>query len=75
MKLEDIIKQKYGSVDNMLEKTDQISRAYIYKLLSGNRNNPTKNIIQELSRLLEISVEEVMRLTDESDESKDSEEV
>lgn len=52
----------------MLNNTDQISRAYIYQIVQGFKTNPTKNVIQELSRLLEISVEEIMRLLDEIEE-------
>lgn len=62
--LEEVIKNKYGSVDKMLEQTDQISRAYIYRLVNGSKSNPTKNILQELARLLEITVDEVVELLD-----------
>lgn len=62
--LEEVIKTKYGSIDKMLEQTDQISRAYIYRLVNGSKSNPTKNILQELSRLLEITVDEVVELLD-----------
>lgn len=65
MKLEDIIKQKYGSVDNMVAKTDQISRAYIYKMVQGVSCNPTKDILKELSKLLELPIGEVISLIDE----------
>jgi transcriptional regulator with XRE-family HTH domain len=70
MKLEDVIKDKYGSIDNMLNNTDQISRAYIYQLIQGFKNNPTKDILKELSRLLDISLEEVVELleTNETEE-------
>lgn len=71
MKLEELIKNKYGSIDNMLNNTDQISRAYIYQLIQGFKNNPTKDILKELSRLLEISLEEVVELL----ESNETEEV
>ncbi len=70
MKLEEIIKAKYGSIDNMLNNTDQISRAYIYQLMQGFKNNPTKDILKELSRLLEISLEEVVELL-ETNETKE----
>lgn len=70
MKLEELIKNKYGSIDNMLNNTDQISRAYIYQLIQGFKSNPTKDILKELSRLLEISLEEVVELleTNETEE-------
>jgi transcriptional regulator with XRE-family HTH domain len=71
MKLEELIKNKYGSIDSMLNNTDQISRAYIYQLIQGFKNNPTKDILKELSRLLEISLEEVVELL----ESNETEEV
>jgi transcriptional regulator with XRE-family HTH domain len=71
MKLEELIKNKYGSIDSMLNNTDQISRAYIYQLIQGFKNNPTKDILKELSRLLEISLEEVVELL----ESNEAEEV
>ena len=62
--LEEVIKTKYGSIDKMLEETDQISRAYIYRLVNGSKSNPTKNILQELARLLELTVDEVVELLD-----------
>ena len=70
MKLEELIKNKYGSIDNMLNSTDQIYRAYIYQLIQGIKSNPTKDILKELSRLLEISLEEVVELleTNETEE-------
>lgn len=70
MKLEETIKAKYGSIDNMLNNTEQISRAYIYQLIQGFKNNPTKDVLKELSRLLEISLEEVVELleTNETEE-------
>ncbi len=70
MKLEELIKNKYGSIDNMLNNTDQISRAYIYQLIQGIKSNPTKDVLKELSRLLEISLEEVVELleTNETEE-------
>jgi transcriptional regulator with XRE-family HTH domain len=70
MKLEELIKNKYGSIDNMLNNTDQISRAYIYQLIQGFKSNPTKDVLKELSRLLEISLEEVVELleTNETEE-------
>ena len=70
MKLEELIKNKYGSIDNMLNNTDQISRAYIYQLIQGFKSNPTKDVLKELSRLLEISLEEVVELleTNEAEE-------
>ena len=54
----------------MLNNTDQISRAYIYQLIQGIKSNPTKDILKELSRLLEISLEEVVELleTNETEE-------
>lgn len=68
MKLEEVIKDKYGSIDNMLNNTDQISRSYIYQLVQGIKNNPTKDILKELSRLLELTIEEVVELLDDPKE-------
>lgn len=68
MSLEDIIKQKYGSVDNMIVNTDQISRAYIYKIVQGTKCNPTKDVLKELSRLLELPIEKIVELIDETEE-------
>ena len=62
--LEEVIKQKYGSLDKMLENTEEISRSYLFKIVNGETNNPSKNILKELSRLLELSVEEVIKLID-----------
>jgi transcriptional regulator with XRE-family HTH domain len=62
--LEDLIKSKYGTVDKMLEKTDQISRAYIYQIINGSKNNPTKDILKELSRLLDVSIDKITELLD-----------
>ena len=68
MKLEEVIKDKYGSIDNMLNNTDQISRSYIYQLVQGIKNNPTKDILKELSRLSELTIEEVVELLDDPKE-------
>ena len=62
--LEDLIKSKYGTVDKMLEKTAQISRAYIYQIINGSKNNPTKDILKELSRLLDVSIDKITELLD-----------
>lgn len=67
MSLEDIIKNKYGSVDSMLQNTDQVSRAYLYGLINGSKTNPTKDILKELSRLLDLSIEEVIKLLDKNE--------
>lgn len=65
MSLETIIKEKYGSIDNMVLNTEIISRAYIYQLLQGVKCNPTKDILKELSRLLDLSIEKIIELIDE----------
>ena len=63
--LKDIIEDKYGSVDKMIEETNtEISRPYLYQLVNKTHNNPSKNVLKELSTLLDIPVEEVMELTD-----------
>lgn len=68
MKLEELIKNKYGTIDNMVAQTDQISRAYIYRILQGGGRNPSKDILKEFSRLLEIPIEKVVELIDEIEE-------
>lgn len=68
MKLEELIKNKFGSIENLTAQTDKLSRAYIYKLIQGTMSNPSKDVLKELSRLLELPVEKIIELIDETEE-------
>lgn len=67
-KLNELIKNKYKNVDNMLNYTDGISRAYTYQMVQGTKRNPSKDILLELCKLFDLSLEEVIKLFDEDEE-------
>ena len=60
------INMLFGSVDKMLEKTGNfISRAYLYKLINGEKTNITLQIALELKEVLELdTLEELVILLD-----------
>lgn len=62
------IKNLYGSVDKMLSKNNTfISRTYIYQLLSGESNNVSLKVAQELKKLLNLNnIEELIILLEEN---------
>lgn len=64
MKLDELIKTKYGSVDKMIESTKTlISRSYLYQLISGDRSNLSVAMAQELVTLLDLeSIEKLMEI-------------
>lgn len=62
MSIKDLIEEKFSSIDNMLESTDvEISRTYLYKLVSEGSINPSLEIIEELARVLEKGVDEIIK--------------
>ena len=75
MKLDNLIKEIYGSVDKMIETTGTlISRSYIYQIISGEKTNISTLIAKELVTLLKLnSIEELMEIIDEP--KRESEEV
>jgi len=70
MKLNNLIKELYGSVDQMLSSADvKISRSYIYQLISGEKVNITVDTARELVKLLKLnSIEDLMELLYDSEE-------
>lgn len=64
MKLDELIKTKYGSVDKMIDSTKTlISRSYLYQLISGDRSNLSVAMAQELVTLLNLeSIEKLMEI-------------
>jgi hypothetical protein len=62
MKLDELIKKKFGSVDNMIASTNtQISRSYIYQIISGEKINISVDVAKELVSILELnSIEELL---------------
>ena len=70
MNLNKIIKEKYGSIDKMIEATDtRISRSYLYQIINGEKVNITVEIAKELQTLLDLkSLDELMELIDDTQE-------
>lgn len=64
MNLDSIIKDKYGSVDNLLKETNtQISRSYLYQIINGDKTNLSVEIAKELVTILELnSIEELLEI-------------
>lgn len=61
--MREYIHEHYGSIDNFVAKTEiELSRTYIYKLCDDETVNPTVAVLEELSRVLKIPIEEVMKL-------------
>ena len=68
MNLNKIIKEKYGSIDKMIEDT-HISRSYLYQIINGEKVNITVEIAKELQILLDLkSLDELMELIDDAQE-------
>lgn len=61
MNLDTLIKNKFGSIDKMLEETHtSISRSYLYQIINGEKINITMSVMEELQRILELnSLDEV----------------
>lgn len=64
MKLDELIKTKYGSVDKMIEETNtQISRSYLYQIIGGDKTNLSVDMATELVTILGLkSIEELMEI-------------
>lgn len=64
MNLDSIIKDKYGSVDNLIKETNtQISRSYLYQIISGDKTNLSVDMAKELVTILGLkSIEELMEI-------------
>lgn len=57
-----MINEKFSTIDNMLEVTDiQLSRTYLYRLVNDNTVNPSLEVIEELARILEASVDQIVK--------------
>lgn len=56
MKLYNLIKEIYGSVDKMLEETQtDISRSYIYQLIKGEKANLSFEVAGKLVTILKLN--------------------
>ena len=64
MNLDSIIKEKYGSVDNLIKETNTlISRSYLYQIMSGDKTNLSVDMAKELVTILGLkSIEELMEI-------------
>lgn len=64
MNLDSIIKDKYGSVDNLIKETStQISRSYLYQIINGDKTNLSVEIAKELVTILGLgSIEELLEI-------------
>lgn len=64
MNLDSIIKDKYGSVDNLIKETNtQISRSYLYQIINGDKTNLSVEIAKELVTILGLSsIEELLEI-------------
>jgi hypothetical protein len=70
MSLDELIKEKFGSIDKLIAETNtNISRAYFYQLVSGESCNVTIAVMEELQRIFELSsldeVKEVLKHVNE----------
>jgi hypothetical protein len=62
-KLKEYIIEKYGSINNFLERTDiKISRSQVYYILNQGKNNITLESIREFSRVLELNEQQIIHL-------------
>lgn len=62
MSIKDMINEKFSTIDNMLEVTDiQLSRTYLYRLVNDNTVNPSLEVIEELARILETSIDQIVK--------------
>lgn len=70
MKFDTLIKEIYGSVDQMLKATDTtISRSYIYQIINGEKKNLSVDIAKELVTILKLnSIEELMEVINDTEE-------
>lgn len=56
MNLNQLIREKFGSIDKMIEETQtDISRSYLYQISRGEKVNITMQVMEELQRILELS--------------------
>jgi hypothetical protein len=64
MNLDSMIKDKYGSVDNLIKETNTlISRSYLYQIISGDKTNLSVDMAKELVTILGLkSIEELMEI-------------
>lgn len=68
MKLDCIIKEKYGSVDNLIRVTNtQISRSYLYQIIGGYKIRLSIDVAKELVELLDLdSIEQLLEILNEN---------
>lgn len=66
--LHKLIKEKYGSVDRLIEKFPSLpSRATVYRIIN-NEVNPSFNFVLEISKALGITAEQFMTYLKESED-------
>lgn len=69
MNIKDLILVKYDSIDNMLEVTKlTISRSYLYQIINGYKDNISIEVAKPLADALEITVDELIRILNETKE-------
>ena len=70
MNLITIVRDKYGSIENMYrERIIKISKGHFYRIIH-HETNPTFQTIQELSSLLDVSVEDLIQYFQNKHEDK-----
>lgn len=70
MNLITIVRDKYGSIENMYrERIIKISKGHFYRIIH-HETNPTFQTIQELSSLLDVSVEDLIQYFQNKHENK-----
>ena len=65
--VKEIIKEKYGSVDKLIKATNtNISRSYLYQIISGHKIRLSIDVAKELTDILELeSMDKLMDLLNE----------
>ncbi len=54
-------RQKRGMSQGQLAQATQLSRTYVYHLETGQRDNPSPHVVQNIARVLELSTEDRVR--------------
>ncbi len=64
MNLDTLIKEKYGSVDKLIEETNTlISRSYLYQIVGGDKTNLSVDVARELTKILGLnSIEDLLEI-------------
>jgi DNA-binding Xre family transcriptional regulator len=63
MKLKELIINKYGSVNNMLDDPNiSISKSYLYQIINGDKTNITVDVARELAQALEVKLDDLVEV-------------